>query len=128
LSDRYLVADDNQPTRALICEFLRTLEVEFEEAPNGKEAITLLQEQPFDGLFLDLLMPESDGFEVLSWLLKARTGHPVVVFTESRARYDIDFPQMAVELGALKSYDKPITLEKVRDALEVMRAFNRTRG
>jgi len=120
MNSHFLVADDNQPTRALIGEFLKFLGRSYEEAENGREAITLIQSRSFDGIFLDVLMPESDGFEVLNWMVKNKTILPTVVFTEAKARFDMDLPAMAESLGALKGYDKPITLQKIGMALEAM--------
>jgi len=120
MNGHFLVVDDNQPTRALIGELLKSLGRSFEEAGNGHEAIKLIQSHSFDGIFLDVLMPESDGFEVLSWMAKNKTILPTVVFTEAKVKFDVDFPGMAESLGALKGYDKPVTLQKVRSALEAM--------
>lgn len=120
MGDHFLVVDDNQPTRALIGEFLTFLGRSCEEAANGREAIGLIQSHSFDGIFLDVLMPESDGFEVLNWMLKNNIILPTVVFTEAKARFNVDFPGMAEGLGALKGYDKPVTLQKIRAALEAM--------
>ena len=120
MNGHFLVVDDNQPTRALIGEFLKSLGRSFDEAANGNEAIKLIQSHSFDGIFLDVLMPESDGFEVLNWMVRNKTILPTVVFTEAKAKFDVDFPAMAESLGALKGYDKPVTLQKIQAGLEVM--------
>ena len=126
MTDLFLVVDDNQPTRALIGEFLKTLGQSYEEAENGGEAIKLIQSRSFEGIFLDILMPEGDGFEVLNWMVKNNAILPTVVFTEAKARFDMDFPSMAEGLGALKAFDKPVTLEKTRTALEAMKTFRQS--
>tara|TARA_R110002012_G_scaffold62861_2_gene165395 strand:+ start:662 stop:1048 length:387 start_codon:yes stop_codon:yes gene_type:complete len=120
MNGHFLIVEDNQPSRALIGEFLTSLGRSFQEAKNGREAIDLIGKDAFDGMFLDIMMPESDGFEVLTWMMKTDHVLPTVVFTEGKARFDVDFPSMAERLGALKGYDKPVTLDKVREAVALM--------
>lgn len=122
----FLIVEDNQPSRALIGEILTSLGLSFQEAKNGREAMDMIEKGTFDGMFLDIIMPESDGFEVLSWMMKADQVLPTVVFTEAKARFDVDFSSMAEGLGALKGYDKPVTLEKVREAVGVMEGMKRS--
>lgn len=117
---RYLVVDDNRPTREMIGALLDTLGQEIEEATDGNEAIEMLQSRSYDGLILDILMPGKDGFEVLNWMMKSGRVFPTVVFTETGEKFSARFPKMAESLGALKSFDKPITLEKLEEALVVM--------
>lgn len=39
---------------------------EVEEAGDGRDALQMLAERPFDVVLLDLVMPEMDGYETLS--------------------------------------------------------------
>jgi two-component system, OmpR family, alkaline phosphatase synthesis response regulator PhoP len=62
---RVLVVDD-EPDVLLLCR----VNLEFEgyevvEASDGEEAMERLQEQPFDVMLLDVMMPKMDGWQVL---------------------------------------------------------------
>jgi PAS domain S-box-containing protein len=78
-----LVAEDDEPTRAM---FRRALEKEgwqVVEAENGRAALERLAERPPALVLLDLMMPEMDGFEFLARLRQdaAWRSLPVVVVT-----------------------------------------------
>lgn len=78
---------------------------------NGKEAIkTINQEQP-DLVFLDIQMPEVDGFEVLENL--DRDQLPVIVFVTAYDEYAV----RAFEVNAYDYLLKPFKAERLRDAL-----------
>lgn len=74
---RILIADDSWVARLGMTKMLVSMGHTVTEAPDGRQALTLLQETGFDVLFLDLLMPELDGFGVLE-ALKGRDGRPHV--------------------------------------------------
>ena len=64
---RVLIADDEPLARRGICQLLaphRDVEV-IAQARNGRETVSLLRELKPDLLFLDVQMPELDGFGVL---------------------------------------------------------------
>lgn len=60
-----LIVDDNYYNRDLSALALRHVGCEITEAENGQAAITILEQQTFDILILDLAMPEMDGLAVL---------------------------------------------------------------
>ncbi len=67
---RILVVDDDAPNRKLLKAMVAKLG-ECETAESGKDAITAFKKaweewNPFDLIFLDILMPEMDGSEVLA--------------------------------------------------------------
>ena len=81
------------------------------ECANGKEAIASLEKSPPDLLFLDIQMPEIDGFDVLQAI---GVGHvPVVIFVTA---YD-KFALRAFEAHALDYLLKPFDDERFETAL-----------
>jgi CheY-like chemotaxis protein len=80
---RVLVVDDAKLHRALVRGILaEDLELEVAEASNGKLALAAIQGQPPDLVISDLLMPEMDGFELVSQLRRHHPGIPVIVMTQ----------------------------------------------
>jgi PAS domain S-box-containing protein len=65
-----LVVDDDPVTLDLLETTLRSAGYKTHAAPSGKSALALLGETMVNGILLDLLMPEMDGFEVLRHLKK----------------------------------------------------------
>jgi len=68
------LAEDDQAIRALVGSVLNRAGLKVEFAADGKEAIERLQENPYDAILLDLMMPTASGFEVLAWMHKEKRG------------------------------------------------------
>src|SRR6202044_2868130 len=60
-----LLADDDEVSRYLLGDALSKMGYNITEAHNGREAIRIIKSQNLDGVFLDLVMPDLTGFEVL---------------------------------------------------------------
>lgn len=79
-----LVVEDDDDTRAMTCRLVEQMGFAARQAPNGREAIEWLKNNPVPALvLLDLIMPEMDGFEFLNAIQNAPrlTQMPVVVIT-----------------------------------------------
>lgn len=64
-SSEILVVDDDQKTRDLFADILRSQGYTARLAGNGQDALRILSEEPIIAVLLDLIMPEMDGFDVL---------------------------------------------------------------
>ncbi len=67
---KVLVVDDDKDINSLLKMILEKSELTVTSAFNGKEAISLLQKEAYDAVFLDLLMPEMGGKEALEEIHK----------------------------------------------------------
>jgi two-component system LytT family response regulator len=114
MSYRALVIDDEQLSRRIICTFLRdepAIEV-VGEASNGPEAVLqILQLRP-DLVFLDVQMPELDGFEVLREIWPYH--QPFIVFTTAFDQYAL----RAFEVSATDYLLKPFDRRRFQQAAE----------
>jgi DNA-binding response OmpR family regulator len=86
---RVLVVDDEFRIRKLVVDFLKRNDYETMEAENGEEAIDILFEenQKFDLIVLDVMMPKYDGWYVLESIRDYMTT-PVVMLTARSDEYD----------------------------------------
>lgn len=80
------------------------------EASNGKEAIALISELSPDLIFLDIQMPEMDGFELLKQLEEI----PKVIFVTAYDDYAIE----AFKVDALDYLLKPVDPELLKVTIE----------
>jgi two-component system LytT family response regulator len=111
---RAVIVDDEPLARRRIRSLLAEAgDVEVAaECANGKEAIQAVEASPPDLLFLDIQMPELDGFDVLQAI---GVGHvPVVIFVTA---YD-QFAVRAFEAHALDYLLKPFDDDRFEAALE----------
>lgn len=80
---RVLIVDDNSMNRDVFAGLLKPTRMKVYEAASGEECITVLQEQKFDIVFLDHMMPGMDGMETFQIIKKKKLCEeiPVIMFT-----------------------------------------------
>lgn len=101
-----LVVDDDPVNRILLARSLEREGHRHATAENGREALAMLRDQPFDVVLLDVLMPEVDGYEVLGEMkgdLELR--HlPVIMIS---ALEELESVVRCIEMGAEDYLPKP---------------------
>jgi two-component system LytT family response regulator len=118
---RALIADDETLARSNLSILLR-LDADIEivsECGSGAEALSQIRRKKPDLVFLDVQMPECDGFDVLELL--GRDQPPALVFVTAYDQYAL----RAFEAGALDYLLKPFSNARFGKALE--RAKERVR-
>jgi len=111
---RVLIADDEPPARRKVRRFLeQDAEIgAISEAGSGAETIESIRLFPPDLVFLDVQMPDVDGFEVLRRVAEPRNFH--VIFLTAHE----DHALRAFEAEALDYLLKPVAPERFERALE----------
>ncbi|MGD2163032.1 MAG: fused response regulator/phosphatase [Anaerolineales bacterium] len=101
-----LLVDDEPLNLDLLEQELDGLSFEIRTAMNGQEALESIKERPPDMIFLDLMMPVMDGFEVLEILQQDELlrSIPVVIIS---AASDTENIVRAIEIGAVDFLPKP---------------------
>lgn len=112
---RVLIVDDEPPARARVRAMLAAHEqyTVSGEASDGAQAADLILSESPDLVFLDIKMPELDGFEVLEALASVEGTTPVIVFVTA---FD-QFALKAFEVGALDYLLKPFDQARFDKAL-----------
>lgn len=107
-----LVADDEPSIRMLLKGFFAEYEVF--EAENGVEALKLGRSCKPDLVFLDIMMPELDGYGVLHKLKSdiATKQIPVIILTGLNFGLNA---QLSQNLGADAYITKPFTAKQLTD-------------
>jgi len=108
-----LIVDDEPLARRSIRKHLKTFP-EFEvvgDCGDGESAITAIREQKPDLVFLDIQLPEFDGFDVIRAVGKLEM--PVTIFVTAYDRYALK----AFDAHALDYLLKPFSEERFRDSL-----------
>ena len=122
-----LIVDDDEFNRAVLAHGLaREGFPHVTEAANGRDALAILRTKPFDLILLDLMMPEMDGYQVLTALKAdmALRDVPVVMIS---ALDDVDSVVRCIELGAEDYLPKPFnpTLLRARISASLVRKESR---
>jgi CheY-like chemotaxis protein len=118
-----LVVDDTADNRDLLIRYFGARGFQVAEADCGATALSMIKQQHFDAVLLDIIMPEIDGIEVLKRIRASHTlaDLPVIMVSGQSARRDI---RLALDLGATDYFIKPIdlavALTKLQHALGVL--------
>lgn len=84
---KILIVDDEEMIREVIKEYSLASNYQTDEAENGKVALKKINENTYDLLILDIMMPEMDGFTVLKNIPKEKK-IPTIVLSARGEEYD----------------------------------------
>ena len=125
LHGNLLVVDDDESNRDVLTHRLGLIGCTVTQAEDGRQALALLDQQRFDLMLLDVVMPGMNGFEVLEAVRRAYplTGLPVIMATSRDSSADV---VQALNAGAndyvTKPFDFPVVLARVQTQLALKRA------
>jgi two-component system, OmpR family, response regulator len=105
---RILLVDDEQPIQTLLSYPLRKEGYEVVQATDGEQALERFDEQLFDLVVLDLMLPRLDGLEVCR-RLRTRSSVPIIMLTAKSEEID---KVVGLELGADDYITKPFSLRE----------------
>lgn len=109
-----IIADDNAGLTLSLRNFFENSDYDvLDTAANGTEALALVEKYDPDFLLLDIVMPELDGFGVLTALTSKR---PTVIVMSQLATDG--FVQKAMRYGASYFVAKPFSFETLRNTLD----------
>ena len=117
---RLLVVDDHPLFRVGLWHLLNQLadELQMVEASDVSQALEhLSQDEPYDLVLVDLLMPGMKGFDSLKRICQATPGSPVVVVSVKERAEDV---RQAIEAGAMGYIPKSSSPEVLVHALELV--------
>ena len=101
-----LIVEDEPKLREVLCDYFLSKGDHPFEAGSGVQALQLAQEQEFDAVLLDIMMPGLDGFSVCRALRKENSV-PIIFLT---ALSDEEDKLLGYELGADDYVTKPYTM------------------
>jgi DNA-binding response OmpR family regulator len=109
-----LVVDDDQELRENICEILSDAGFTVTPAASGEAALDCLEQQTFDVVLLDLIMPGMDGKEVLPLIKRQSPSVRVIMIT---AFATIENAVSAMRKGADDYLTKPFKVDELLTAV-----------
>jgi len=122
---RILVVEDNLVNQRVAIGTLRKLGCDCVTADDGLKALTILQQEDFDLVFMDIQMPDLTGLEVTRRLRdQGGAGRncdvPIIAMTAHATSGD---RQACLDVGMDDYVAKPISVQQVRDAM--LRVFEK---
>ncbi len=115
---RILVAEDNVVNQKVAAKILEKAGCRVDLAANGSEALEMLEQVPYDLVFMDCMMPEMDGYQATAAIRRRHRGRryiPIVAMTANAMHGD---RQVCLAAGMDDYVSKPITPQDLQQALD----------
>ena len=110
MKNKILIVEDEAKLREVLCDFFTSRGELPYQAKHGLEALAMLEEQEFDAVLLDIMMPGLDGLSVCR-AVRRENDVPIVFLT---ALSDEEDKLLGYELGADDYVTKPCSLAVLR--------------
>jgi CheY-like chemotaxis protein len=112
---RILIVDDDESIRLILAEALHLDGHVVAEAESGEKALEMLHRKKYDVVLTDLMMPVTDGMELLTMIKKLTPETKVIMIT---AFATIESAVEAMRKGATDYIAKPFDAEQVRKVVK----------
>jgi DNA-binding NtrC family response regulator len=114
-SGSLLVVDDDRHIQSAMADYLRGLGHRTETASTCTEALTRMEEFPFEVVICDVNLPDYDGFHLLQWTREHAPETSVILLTGFGT---IESAVEAIRMGAFDYLTKPVIDEELRFSIE----------
>ena len=109
---KLLVVEDDLASLELMAEVFTSLKAQVRPVSDSEKAVGMVNQEKFDGIFLDLEMPNLNGFDLARLIRKSswNKSTPIIIVT---GRDERDTMQQAFSLGATFFLQKPVDRQKL---------------
>lgn len=117
---KVLIVDDIATNRLLLAEVLRSLDIDFDQVKNGKEAIDAFENIDYDLILMDIEMPVMTGLEATLYI-REQMPHPkngVMIVALTAHNPQLFFDDFK-DVGFDKLMAKPYSLDKLSELLGI---------
>jgi len=121
MSMKLMVVDDDPAALELVQALVEPLGYEVLALTDSRQAAECVNDQKFDAIFVDVQMPDLDGFELTSLIRASRSNSrvPIVMIT---ALEDVETMRQGYKAGVTFFLTKPFNSDKLRGLLLTMRS------
>jgi len=112
-----LLVEDETDLAELVIDYLETEDIECDYAADGLMAASLIEQNQYDVIILDVTMPKLDGFSLCRQLQQKGITTPIIFVT---VRDQLDDKLTGFELGADDYLTKPFELDELVARLKVL--------
>jgi CheY-like chemotaxis protein len=108
---KILVVEDNKMNQKVLGEMLKILGYSYDVADNGYSGYMMAKTTKYDIIFMDLIMPEMDGYQSAQKILKLDNKVLIVAFSAD----NMPESKRKAELSGIKEFiSKPVRIEELK--------------
>lgn len=126
MAARVLIVEDTKSLAAMYQNFLIPTGVDTTCVATAESAKAVLQDQTFDLVLLDVMLPDGNGIDILAWINSQPSKSPVIIMTAHGTK---ELIVQAMQYGAVDFVEKPIDADRLRvtvnNALKIKRLEKR---
>ena len=115
MTEKVLLVDDEEDFLEVLAERMTSRGIEVSTATSATEAIRIAENESFDAIIVDLMMPEMDGLEALKLIKEKKPESQVILLT---GHATVDKGIEAMKLGAIDFLEKPADLSQLTDKIK----------
>jgi len=119
MTEKVLLVDDEKDFIETLAERMRTRGMKVETTTSPKDAIKKTEQESFDVIVLDLMMPEMDGLKTMAALKEKNPDMQVILLT---GHATVEKGIAAMKLGAVDFLEKPIDLAVLNEKIKKAKA------
>ena len=101
---KILIADDEIELASALAKILRKNNYSVDITNDGEEALLRFEQESYDAIILDIMMPKIDGIEVLKTIRKTNKNIPIMMLT---AKTEVEDKVLGLDSGANDYLEKP---------------------
>lgn len=119
MKEKILLVDDEKEFLEVMAERMNARDMDVTTAASALEAIKLIENNAYDAVVLDLMMPEMDGLDALKAMKDKRPELQIILLTGYAT---VEKGIEAMKLGAMDLVQKPADLQSLTEKIKKAQA------
>jgi two-component system chemotaxis response regulator CheY len=115
---RILLVDDDDPSRAAVHKMLERAGYSVYSTARGSEAIARYRTEKSDLVITDLIMPDTDGLEIIQELRRIDPAVRILAISGGGRVDAEEYLSVALKFGAIEVLPKPFSGPELKQAVE----------
>ena len=115
MSEKVLIVDDEKDFLDIMAERMRARGMDVSTTTSAEIAIKMVEEESYDAVVMDFMMPGMDGFQTLKTLKEIKPELQIILLTGNVPEEKCT---EAIALGAMDIIEKPADLEELAEKIK----------
>jgi len=116
---KVLIVDDDEMVRLTVRTMLQHAGYQVEEASDGNEGLRALQQNEYDLIITDIIMPDCEGIEFIRGALEGHPNRRIVAMSGGGRIRNTEFLDLAKKCGAKAVLPKPFEPDELMSVIGI---------